>query len=196
MKALCSKIFWITVLVFTINVFAREDDSLKTFVIENPVYNAGVSLDAVAYYYGGYDVSFWISYGYFKLRGNYSLKYPPEFTNQKNFKNLSYKSVGLYFDYFPFTTGVKLNGIWFGLGLERSEGSIENTYYENRKNFEDFFLNGTVGYLFFVGHNIYFNPFFAGHLKLWGSGGVTYGGDKYIPQKFIPEISFRIGCAF
>ncbi len=186
----------LVLLTLTINIHAQNDSLRKELKWSNSEFNAGVSLDPVVYYYGGYDVSFWLSYYYFKVRTNYSLKYPPEFVNDADFKNLSYKNIGLYLDYFPFTSSVRLNGIWFSLGGESSAGLVQNVYSEATGTFNNIFLTGSVGYLWFVYYNFYLNPFFAGHLRIWGDKNINVDNSNYQTQRFLPEISVRIGYQF
>lgn len=189
-------ILFVLASVFNIKAQNVTDSTKGVLSWKTSEFNAGVSIDPVAYYYGGYDGSFWLSYYYFKLRANYSLKYPPEFVNDGDFRNLAFKSFGVYFDYFPFTTGIRLNGIWFSLGAEASQGSVQNYYTETTGEFNDYFLTGSFGYLWFFSHSFYLNPFFAGHLRVLGDRNLEIDGSFYSTPRFIPEISVRIGYHF
>ncbi len=182
--------------LFSLNTFAQSETETTRGILKwsESRFGYGVSLDPVAYYYGGYDFTAWVSYYYFKLRANYSLKYPPKFVSD-DFKELSYLSFGLYFDYFPFTTSKDLNGIWFSLGFENSEGAIENIYSETSL-FRNYFLTASFGYLLSFANGFYLNPYFAGHLRIIGEKNVTVGVINYTTQAFWPEISFRLGYAF
>lgn len=183
-------------LLLTCSVSAQSKDdppAQRAFNWENSTLKFGLEVDPLPFFNKGYDFSFWTSYYLFRARLDWAYKFPAAFVTTTGFKDLRYKSFTFDIQYFPTALKPDLTGLWFGIGYDYWNSIIKNAANGNESSFANGLLNFSVGYPINIYDKFYLNPYFAGHLRLFGKKSLIVGGKNYNTQSFTPEISVRLG---
>lgn len=188
------QLFILLSILLTQITFAQEDSIIVDESIwQEPTFNYGIEADVLPYFNKGYNFSVWISYHRFKGLIDWALKYPADFVVDENYTDLRYKSTSFYLQYYPISNSLKLDKLWFGTGLSFWSNKVKYSGNGSEGTFDNLMLNASVGFLVFVTKGFYLNPYLSGHLLIFGERTPAIGGAIYHAQKFVPEISVKLG---
>ena len=86
-------------------------------------------------------------------------------------------------------------GLWFGPGIGYWVNSFETVNrVKGQNNSFVFSLGG--GYNITLWKRLYASPWVALHTRFTGVSEKKYGDSKYVPARFTPEVSFKLGWKF
>ena len=124
--------------------------SLGGYSQEAPVkkLNAGVELDVLPYITGGYFAAVWAGRGHVRVRTLTANVNKPDLFVKEGFTNNKVTAYALLGDYF-LKEGWK--GFWAGTGLVYWKSSIQTDAKLSTAHFQNWFINGSLGYNFKLG---------------------------------------------
>ena len=152
--------------------------------------NAGVELDVLPYITGGYFVAGWIGKNHVRGRVLTAKVNKPDAVVEEGFTNNRVTAYALLGDYF-----LKQNwkGWWIGTGLVYWKSSIQTDAKAATAHFENWLLNGSLGFNFKLSRNFYVGPWAGMHIKIGGDKNVPVDDKTYTPPVFNPEASVKFG---
>jgi hypothetical protein len=153
--------------------------------------NAGVELDLLPYLTGGYFGAAWVGKGHVRARILTANVNKPDVFIPEGFTNNKVTAYAFIGDYF-----LKENwkGWWAGTGLVYWKSSIQTDAKLSTAHFENWFLNGSLGYNFKLGKSFYVSPWAGLHLRIAGDKEVLVDNKIYYPPLLNPEASVKFGC--
>jgi hypothetical protein len=166
--------------------------SLGGYSQEAPVkkLNAGVELDVLPYVTGGYFAAVWAGKSHVRVRTLTANVNKPDLFVKKGFTNNKVTAYALLGDYF-LKEG--WNGLWAGTGLVYWKSSIQTDAKLSTAHFENWFINGSLGYNFKLGRRFYVGPWAGMHVKIAGDKNVDVDNKTYTPPLLNPEASVKLG---
>ena len=155
--------------------------------------NIGAEVDVLPYATGGWFIGGWLGEGKWRLRTLATVVNKPDFTTTAGFTNHRITSIVLLADRF-LKPGWK--GWWAGGGFVYWASSIQTDLKQETANFQNYLVNGSLGYNIKLGRHIYLSP--------WAGLSVRIGGDKDVPVDqrtytlplLNPEASVKFGVWF
>jgi len=153
--------------------------------------NAGVELDLLPYITGGYFAAGWVGKNHFRARILTAYVNKPDAFIQEGFTNNKVTAYALLGDYF---LKENWNGWWAGTGLVYWKSSIQTEAKLSTSHFENWFLNGSLGYNFKLGKFLYVGPWAGLHLRIAGDKEVPVDNKIYNPPLLSPEASVKFGA--
>jgi len=170
----------------------NNTDSVKN----NPTskeWNFGVELDVLPYATGGYFGAGWAGKDKWRVRGLYADVNRPDFVTKDGFTDHHVKAYALVLDRF-----LKDNwkGWWIGGGPVLWKSDIQSDSSNATKSFDNFLLNGSLGYNFTIYKNIYISPWAGLSLKVAGDDEFTLDNKEYNLPWLNPEASVKFGIYF
>ncbi|MEJ8843157.1 hypothetical protein WG954_12275 [Lacibacter sp. H375] len=154
---------------------------------------AGIELDALPYVTGGYFGAAWIGKAHVRVRLLTAGVNMPEFITRNGFSNHHISSYAVVADYF---LKENWNGWWAGAGLVYWKSSIQTDAHLQTAGFENFLLNGSVGYNIRLHKNIYVSPWVGLSIRTGGDKNVTVDMKQYTLPLLNPEASVKLGFHF
>jgi|APLak6261660806_1056025.scaffolds.fasta_scaffold10780_2 hypothetical protein len=169
-----------------------DSDSTKNDQTSNKL-NFGLELDVLPYATGGYFGAGWIGKNKWRTRVLLADVNKPEFTTKDGFTNHHVKAYVVLLDCF-----LKDNwkGWWIGAGPVYWKSNIQSDNSNVTKNFDNFLLNGSLGYNFTVYKNIYISPWAGLSLKVSGNDEFVLDNKEYNLPLLNPEASVKFGIYF
>lgn len=155
--------------------------------------NFGIELDVLPYATGGYFGAGWIGKNKWRTRALLADVNKPDFTTKDGFTNHHVKAYAAVLDRF-----LKDNwkGWWIGAGPVYWKSNIQSDSSNATKNFENFLLNGSLGYNFTPCKNIYISPWAGLSLKVSGNDAFVLDNKEYNLPLLNPEASVKFGILF
>lgn len=169
-----------------------DSDSTKNDQTSNKL-NFGLELDVLPYATGGYFGAGWIGKNKWRTRALLADVNKPAFTTKDGFTNHHVKAYVVLLDRF-----LKDNwkGWWIGAGPVYWKSNIQSDNSKVTKNFDNFLLNGSLGYNFTVYKNIYISPWAGLSLKVSGNDEFILDNKEYNLPLLNPEASVKFGIYF
>jgi hypothetical protein len=169
-----------------------DSDSVKNDQTSNKL-NFGLELDVLPYATGGYFGAGWIGKNKWRTRALLADVYKPDFTTKEGFADHHVKAYAVVLDRF-----LKDNwkGWWIGAGPVYWKSNIQSDSSNATKNFDNFLLNGSLGYNFTLYKNIYISPWAGLSLKVSGNDEFVLDNKEYNLPLLNPEASIKFGIYF
>ena len=137
--------------IFLIFLFQKGSSQVESGV----KLDYGIEIDALPYITGGWFGAAWMGKNNWRLRILATEVYKPDWSINRNYKNHHIHSYALLFDGF---LKKEWKGWWIGSGLVFWKSDIMAANGISRSNFENFLLNGSIGYHWKLGRKIYLSP--------------------------------------
>lgn len=155
--------------------------------------NFGLELDVLPYATGGYFGAGWIGKNKWRARALLADVNKPDFTTKEGFTNHHIKANAVLLDCF-----LKDNwkGWWIGGGTVYWKSNIQSDGSNATKNFDNFLLNGSLGYNFTLYKNFYISPWAGLSLKVSGNDAFVLDNKEYNLPLLNPEASVKFGIFF
>jgi len=153
----------------------------------------GLEQDVLPYLTGGYYAGVWA--GRQHLRGRLVTAHVdvPDAFVASGFTNKVVTAYAAVVDYFPRGSWA---GPWAGAGLVYWKSSVQSDARLSTAHFENYMLNGSVGYVWMFHDHFYVTPWAGMHLRVGGDTEVDVDGKTYEPPLLNPEASLKIGWYF
>lgn len=152
--------------------------------------NAGIEQDLLPYGTGGYFAGLWAGKNHIRGRALIARVHKPDFITKKGFTNNNVTAYALLADYF-----LKENwkGWWAGSGIVYWKSSIQSDKKANVYNYENWLLNGSIGYNYKIYKNFYVSPWAGMSIRAAGDKSVIVEDKTFTPPLLNPEISVKLG---
>lgn len=183
------KALFLVFIAFSMQLHAQSTNGTET----NNKWNFGVELDVLPYATGGYFGAVWAGKNKWRGRALLADVNKPDFTTKDGFTNHHIKAYAVILDRF-----LKDNwkGWWIGGGPVYWKSDIQSDSSNATKNFENFLLNGSLGYNFTIYKNIYISPWAGLSLKVSGDDQFVLDNKEYNLPLLNPEASIKFGVYF
>jgi hypothetical protein len=155
--------------------------------------NFGLELDVLPYATGGYFGAGWIGKNKWRARILLADVNKPDFTTKEGFTNHHIKAYAVVLDRFLKD---HWKGWWIGGGPVYWKSDIQSDSNNVTKNFNNFLLNGSLGYNFTIYKNFYVSPWAGLSLKVGGNDAFVLDNKEYKLPLFNPEASVKFGIVF
>lgn len=152
----------------------------------------GGAQDVLPYILKGYFISGWLGANKLRVRASYANSTIPGFYLTEGIEMDQVNAGGISIEHF-----IKDNfkGLWFGPGIGYWVNSFETVNrVKGQNNSFVFSLGG--GYNITLWKRLYASPWVALHTRFTGVSEKKYGDSKYVPARFTPEVSFKLGWKF
>ncbi|WP_264563535.1 hypothetical protein [Flavobacterium sp. N3904] len=156
-------------------------------------WNFGVELDVLPYATGGYFGAVWVGKDKWRTRALIADVYKPDITTKEGFTNHHVQAYALLLDHF-FKDDWK--GWWIAAGPVYWKSKIQSDSSTATQNFDNFLLNGSLGYNFTIYKNIYISPWAGLSLKVSGDDEFVLDNKEYTLPLLNPEASIKFGVYF
>jgi hypothetical protein len=168
-------------------------DSFQNNQTQISKWNFGLELDALPYATGGYFGAGWVGKNKWRVRVLLADVNKPDFTTKDGFTNHHIKAYAVILDRF-----LKDNwkGWCIGGGPVYWKSNIKSNSSNATKDFNNFLLNGSLGYNFTIYKNIYISPWAGLSLKVSGTDVFTLDSKEYNLPLLNPEASVKFGISF
>jgi hypothetical protein len=153
----------------------------------------GVEQDFLPYVTGGYFAGGWIGKDHVRARLLTAYVQKPDIFIAKGFTNNRVHAYALVGDYF---LKKQWTGWYAGTGLVYWKSSLQIDKKLSTAYYENWLINGTIGYNYKLNPHLYLSPWAGLHLKIAGAKQVSIDGTIYSPPLFNPEASLKIGWKF
>ena len=177
--------FTLLALFFSTVLFAQQKNTSGL--------SAGLELDFLPYATGGYFAGGWVGKGHVRLRALTARVHKPDLIVKKGFTNNNVTAYALVGDYF---LKEDWKGWWAGTGLVYWKSSIQSDARLTTKHYENYLLNGSLGYHIPLSKNFYLSPWAGMHLRLGGDQHFTVDGKDFTAPLLNPEASLKFGWRF
>lgn len=181
---------------FCNNSFAQtqsEMNGTNSNTAQNNKLNFGLELDVLPYATGGYFGAGWIGKDKWRGRALLADVNKPDFTTKDGFTNHHIKAYAVLLDLFLKD---HWKGWWMGGGPVYWKSDIQSDSSKATKNFENFLLNGSLGYNFTICKNFYVSPWAGLSLKVGGNDEFVLDNKEYKLPLLNPEASIKFGIFF
>lgn len=169
--------------IFT--VFSQEEPSNR--------FTAGLEQDVLPYVTGGYFAGIWAGKGHIRGRALLVRVHKPDFILPAGFSNNRVTAIALVGDYF---LRKNWKGWWAGAGIVYWKNTIQTDAHIQTASFDQYLLNGSLGYSWKFWRNFYLSPWAGLHLQIAGDKEVPVGGKIFHPPLLNPEASLKFGWHF
>ncbi|HSD08421.1 hypothetical protein [Flavobacterium sp.] len=179
--------------VLSIQLQAQSANENEADSVKNNKWNFGLELDVLPYATGGYFGAGWIGKDNWRGRALFADVNRPDFVTKDGFTDHHVKAYAILLDRF-----LKDNwkGWWIGAGPVYWKSDIQSDSSNASKNFDNFLLNGSLGYNFTIYKNIYISPWAGLSLKVGGNDEFTLDNKEYNLPLLNPEASIKFGIYF
>jgi hypothetical protein len=156
-------------------------------------WNFGLELDVLPYATGGYFGAGWVGKNKWRGRALFADVNRPDFVTKDGFTDHHIQAYVVVLDRF-----LKDNwkGWWIGGGPVYWKSDIQSDSSNATKNFDNFLLNGSLGYNFTIYKNIYISPWAGLSLKVGGNDEFVLDNKEYNLPWLNPEASVKFGIYF
>jgi hypothetical protein len=180
------RIFCFTViLLFYASAFAQVEPSKKITI--------GIEQDLLPYATGGYFAGFWVGKNHLRTRALMARVHKPDFIIEKGFTNNRVTAYALTLDYF---LKERWNGWWAGAGVVNWKSSIQTDLRASTANYNNWLLNGSIGYNIKLYKHFYISPWAGMHIRVAGDKVVEVDHQTFTPPLLNPEASVKVGYYF
>jgi hypothetical protein len=153
----------------------------------------GLEQDILPYLTGGYFFAAWAGHHQVRGRAVMASVNKPDWAIPEGFKNNQVNAYALLGDYF---LKEDWRGWWIGGGLVYWDSSIQSDAQLSTAHYQNFLLNGSLGYSWRFWNHFYISPWAGMHLRVGGDTNVVVDGKSFVPPLFNPEASVKIGYCF
>lgn len=153
----------------------------------------GIEQDLLPYATGGYFAGAWVGSNHVRVRALMARVHKPDIVVKKGFTHNNVTAYALLGDYF-LQQGWK--GWWAGTGLVYWKSSIQTDRKLGTAHFENWLLNGSIGYNLPLYRNFYVSPWAGMHLRVGGAKRVSVDDRSFTPPLLNPEGSVKVGVFF
>lgn len=160
---------------------------------QNRSWQIGLEQDILPYLTQGYFIGGWAGKGRVRARVLTAHVHKPEWITPEGFTNNQVTAYALLGDYF---LKEDWDGWWLGAGMVYWDSSIQLPSGSNTTFYENWMLNGSVGYQWKFYRNFYLCPWAGLHLRIEGDKEVSIDGSSFTTPLFTPEASLKIGWYF
>lgn len=156
------------------------------------LWSIGVETDLLPYLTGGYYAAVNLGYRGMRLRTVYSQLYPPDFITPSGFYQYDLASTAYLLDYFLGKKRLNFEGPWLSAGFEHWQQTAVNENNNISGDFTSSILTFGGGYIWYLFHNVYLNPWLAAHLVV-NDNSTDIGGNQFESDRIIPSVSLKLG---
>lgn len=183
------KALLLVLIAFSMQLHAQSENGTDT----NNKWNIGIELDILPYATGGYFGAGWVGKDKWRGRALFADVNKPDFVTKDGFSDHHIKAYAVILDRF-----LKDNwkGWWIGAGPVYWKSDIQSDSSNAAKKFENFLLNGSLGYNFTIYKNFYVSPWAGLSLKVGGSDNFVLDNKEYNLPLLNPEASVKFGFYF
>lgn len=167
--------------------------NLPAQVVEPSVFTVGLEQDVLPYLTGGYFLGLWAGKGHIRGRALLVRVHKPDFIIREGFTNNRVTALALVGDYF---LKKQWKGWWLGAGMVYWENTIQSDARLSTAQFDQYLLNGSLGYNWKFWKNFYLSPWAGLHIQVAGNRTVEVDGIEYMPPILNPEASLKLGWHF
>jgi len=169
----------------TLHVNAQDSSSKKI--------NLGIEQDILPYATGGHFACIWGGKNHVRVRALTARVHKPDFIIKEGFTNNDVTAYALTADYF-----LKQNwkGWWFAGGLVYWKSSIETDSKTGISYYENWLLNGSIGYNITLYKHFYVSPWCGLNILVGGDRDVAVDDKVFTPPLLNPEASVKFGIYF
>jgi hypothetical protein len=153
----------------------------------------GIEQDILPYLTGGYFAGLWAGKDHLRARALTAYVNKPRFITKKGFTNNKVTAYAFVADYF---LKENWNGWWAGTGLIFWKSSIQADARVNTSTYQNWLLNGSIGYNIGLGNHCYISPWAGLHFRIAGDKEVAVDNKLFTPSFVNPEASVKIGVSF
>ncbi|MBA4276394.1 hypothetical protein [Flavobacterium sp.] len=179
----------VILLVFTIfSIQLQAQSTNKTNKL-----NFGLELDALPYATGGYFGAGWIGSNKWRGRALFADVNKPDFVTKDGFTKHHIKAYTVLLDRFLKDDW---KGWWIGAGPVYWKSNIQSNNSNATKSFDNFLLNGSLGYSFSIYKNIYISPWAGLSFNVSGNDTFVLDNKAYNLPLLNPEASVKFGIYF
>ena len=151
---------------------------------------AGIELDVLPYALGGYFGAGWIGKDHVRLRVLTANVHKPDLTTNSAFTHHHIYAYALVADYF-LKTGWQ--GWWIGAGPVYWKSTIQSKSSGASASFDNWLLNGSIGYHFPISNKLYCSPWGGLSLRVAGDQQTPVGAERFTLPLLNPEVSVKFG---
>jgi hypothetical protein len=180
-----SALFTLCVLLFAELASAQKPDSAKLAW--------GLELDFLPYATGGYFAGAWVGKGHVRVRALTARVHKLEVVVKKGFTHNRVTAYALVADYF---LKKDWRGWWVGTGLVYRSSSIQSDARRSTVPYENYLLNGSLGYHIPLSKHFYLSPWAGMHLRLAGDKHFRVDDKEFTIPLLNPEASLKLGWRF
>jgi len=149
----------------------------------------GLEQDVLPYALKGYIFTGWIGRGFTRQRISYAQASAPAFFRGEGIAADRTIAFGFSQEYF---FRQEFQGLWFGPGVGYWKNEVETDLGDRIVNESLIFTLGG-GYNYYLTNWLYTSPWVALHSRLSGNTPTAVNGIEYVPLKFTPELSIKLG---
>lgn len=156
-------------------------------------FTVGLEQDVLPYITGGYFAGVWAGKGHIRARALLIRVHKPDFILADGFTNNRVTALALVGDYFLRNNW---KGWWAGAGLVYWKNTIQSDARLSTATFDQYLLNGSLGYHWKFWRNFYLSPWAGLHIQIAGDKEVPVDGKIFRPSLLNPEASLKLGWHF
>lgn len=164
-----------------------------TALSQNRSWQIGLEQDLLPYLTQGYFIGGWAGKDHVRVRALTAHVHKPEWITPEGFTNNQVTAYALLGDYFLKDDW---SGWWLGAGVVYWDSSIQRTSGGNTTFYENWMINGSLGYQWKFYKNFYLCPWAGLHMLIGGQKDVTVDGASFTTPLFTPEASLKVGWYF
>lgn len=153
----------------------------------------GLELDFLPYATGGYFGGAWIGKDVWRLRALTAFVKKPDWSTEKDFSNHQVHAYALLVDRF---LNKDWKGWWIGAGPVFWNSTIQTDAKVQTAKFNNFLLNGSLGYNFTLYKHLYLSPWGSLSLRIAGDKNVAVDNKRFTLPIINPEASVKVGYYF
>ena len=153
----------------------------------------GAEVDILPFATGGWFIGGWLGEGKWRIRTLLTEVHKPDFTTTSGFTNHKITSIALLVDRFAKP---EWKGWWAGGGIVYWASTIQTDLKQESSNFQNYLLNGSLGYNIKLGRHIYLSPWAGLSVRIGGDKDVPVDQKKYTLPLLNPEASIKFGAWF
>lgn len=180
-----SVLFTLLALLLTGLASAQKPDSTRLAM--------GLELDFLPYATGGYFAGAWVGKGHVRVRALTARVHKPDVVVKKGFTHNHVTAYALVADYF---LKKEWKGWWVGTGLVYWSSSIQSDARLSTVPYENYLLNGSLGYNIPLSQRFYLSPWAGLHLRLAGDKHFMVDNKEFSTPLLNPEASLKLGWRF
>ncbi len=153
----------------------------------------GIEQDVLPYVTGGYYFGAWAGTSHVRARALLAHVNKPDFIVPNGFTTNIVTAYALVGDYFLKTNW---EGWWLSGGVVYWDSSIQSNQKLSTVRYENFLVNGSVGYNWRFAKHFYVSPWAGIHLRVGGATNVSVDGTSFGTPVLTPEASVKVGWVF
>ncbi|SFW84335.1 hypothetical protein [Chitinophaga sancti] len=153
----------------------------------------GLELDALPYATGGYFGGAWVGKDVWRVRALTAFVKKPDWSTKKDFSNHQVHAYALLLDRF---LKKDWKGWWIGAGVVYWHSTIQTDAKLQTAKFDNYLLNGSLGYNFTLYKHLYLSPWGSLSLRVAGDKNVAVDNKSFTLPVINPEASLKVGFYF